>query len=86
MRTDGRFLKDNALTPERLAQITALNDLAARRGESLATMALKWILKDGAVTSVLVGASRPEQVLDDLKVLNSPDFTDEELAIIDQNS
>lgn len=86
MRTDGRFLKDNALTPERLAQITALNDLAARRGESLATMALKWILKDGTVTSVLVGASRPEQVLDDLKVLQSPDFTEEELAIIDQNS
>ena len=86
MRTDGRFLKDNALTPERLDQITALNDLAARRGESLATMALKWILKDGAVTSVLVGASRPEQVLDDLKVLQSPDFTEEELAIIDQNS
>lgn len=86
MRTDGRFLKDNALTPERLAQITALNDLAARRGESLATMALKWILKDGAVTSVLVGASRPEQVLDNLKVLQSPDFTEEELAIIDQNS
>lgn len=86
MRTDGRFLKDNALTPERLAQITALNDLAARRGESLATMALKWILKDGAVTSVLVGASRPEQVLDDLKVLQSPDFTEEELSIIDQNS
>ncbi len=86
MRTDGRFLKDNALTPERLAQITALNDLAARRGESLATMALKWILKDGAVTSVLVGASRPEQVLDDLKVLQSPDFTEEELAIIDQTS
>ncbi len=86
MRTDGRFLKDNALTPERLAQITALNDLAARRGESLATMALKWILKDGTVTSVLVGASRPEQVLDDLKVLQSPDFTEEELAIIDRNS
>lgn len=86
MRTDGRFLKANALTPERLAQITALNDLAARRGESLATMALKWILKDGAVTSVLVGASRPEQVLDDLKVLQSPDFTEEELAIIDRNS
>ena len=86
MRTDGRFLSDNALTPQRLAQIRALNDLAARRGESLATMALKWILKDGAVTSVLVGASRPEQVLDDLKVLQSPDFTAEELAVIDENS
>lgn len=86
IRTDGRFLQESSLTPERLAQIRALNELAAARGESLATMALKWILKDGAVTSVLVGASRPAQILDDLKVLQSPGFTAEELAIIDQNS
>lgn len=86
IRTDGRFLQESSLTPQRLAQIRALNELAAARGESLATMALKWILKDGAVTSVLVGASRPAQILDDLKVLQSPDFTAEELAIIDQNS
>ncbi|PWM75554.1 MAG: L-glyceraldehyde 3-phosphate reductase [Bacillota bacterium] len=86
IRTDGRFLKDSALTPERLDQIRALNEIAANRGESLATMALKWILHDGAVTSVLVGASRPEQILDDLKVLDSPDFTPDELARIDQNS
>ncbi|PWM55924.1 MAG: L-glyceraldehyde 3-phosphate reductase [Subdoligranulum variabile] len=84
--TDGRFLKGSALTPERLAQIRALNDLAARRGESLAAMALRWILRDGAVTSVLVGASRPEQLLDDLNVLQSPPLTQEELAFIDANS
>ena len=86
MRTDGRFLNDSALTDERLAQIRVLNDLAAARGESLATMALRWILRDGAVTSVLVGASRPEQLLDDLKVLNSPALSAEELRIIDANS
>ena len=83
IRTDGRFLHAEQLTPERLDQIRALNELAARRGESLATMALRWVLRDGAVTSVLVGASRPEQVLEDLKVLQSPAFTEEELRLID---
>ena len=86
IRTDGRFLHDDTLTPERLDQIRALNELAAARGESLATMALMWILKDGAVTSVLVGASRPAQILDDLKVLEGPGLTDEELALIDKYS
>ena len=86
IRTDGRFLHADNLTPERLDQIRALNELAAARGESLATMALKWILKDGAVTSVLVGASRPAQILDDLKVLEGPGLTDEELALIDKYS
>ena len=86
IRTDGRFLHADTLTPERLDQIRALNELAAARGESLATMALKWILKDGAVTSVLVGASRPAQILDDLKVLEGPGLTDEELALIDKYS
>ena len=84
IRTDGRFLHAEQLTPERLSQIRALNELAARRGESLATMALRWVLRDGAVTSVLVGASRPEQILEDLKVLQSPAFTEEELRLIDQ--
>lgn len=86
IRTDGRFLHADTLTPERLDQIRALNELAAARGESLATMALKWILKDGAVTSVLVGASRPAQILDDLKVLEGPGLTDEELALIEKYS
>ncbi len=59
--TDGRFLKETALTPERLSQIRALNELAKKRGQTLAEMALSWILKDGDVTSVLIGASRPNR-------------------------
>ena len=58
VRTDGRFLKESALTEEKLAQIRALNEIAAARGQTLAEMALAWILKDGQVTSVLIGASR----------------------------
>ena len=81
--TDGRFLKASQLTEEKIASIRGLNELAAQRGESLAQMALKWVLKDGIVTSVLVGASKPEQILDNLKVLESAPFTDEELKKID---
>lgn len=82
--TDGRFLRKEQLTDEKLACIAALNELAARRGESLAQMALKWVLKDGDVTSVLIGASRPQQILDNLKVLQSASFTQEELDAIDR--
>ena len=81
--TDGRFLKASQLTEEKISSIRGLNELAAQRGESLAQMALNWVLKDGIVTSVLVGASKPEQILDDLKVLESAPFTDEELKKID---
>ena len=63
-----------------------LNEIAKERGESLAQMALKWVLKDHVVTSVLIGASKPSQVLDNLKVLESADFTEEELKRIDQAS
>lgn len=84
MKTDGRFLQENALTPERLEQIRKLNDLAAQRGQSLAEMALSWILKDGIVTSVLVGASKPQQILDDIRAVENTKFTAEELKIIDE--
>ena len=84
IRTDPRFLKESALTAERLEQIRALNELAAERGQSLAQMALAWVLKDGVVTSVLIGASRPEQVLDNLKAIRNTGFTAEELRRIDQ--
>lgn len=83
IRTDGRFLKESALTQQRLAQIRALNDLALQRGQTLAEMALSWILRDGIVTSVLVGASRPEQILDNIKATCNTTFTCEELALID---
>ena len=86
VRTDGRFLKESALTEEKLAQIRALNEIAASRGQTLAEMALAWILKDGEVTSVLIGASRPEQILDNIKALENTTFTKEELEAIDKAS
>ena len=83
VRTDGRFLKENSITPERIAQIHALNEIAAGRGQTLAQMALSWILRDGEVTSVLIGASKPSQILDNIGIVNAPVFSCEELAAID---
>lgn len=82
--TDGRFLKKEQLTETKLQQIQALNEIAEQRGESLAQMALKWVLKDDVVTSVLIGASKPEQILDNIKVIDSADFSEEELQKIDE--
>lgn len=79
IKTDGRFLKEAALTEERLGQIRKLDELAKRRGQTLAEMALAWVLRDGAVTSVLVGASKPSQILDNLKALKNTGFSQEEL-------
>ena len=84
IRSDGRFLKESALTPQRLEQIQDLNELARQRGQSLAEMALAWLLRDPAVTSVLIGASKPEQILDNLKAVQSADFSQEELEMIDR--
>ncbi|MBI0125900.1 aldo/keto reductase [Bifidobacterium sp. W8101] len=84
IRADGRFLKESALTPQRLKQIQDLNELARQRGQSLAEMALAWLLRDPAVTSVLIGASKPEQILDNLKAVQSADFSQEELEMIDR--
>ena len=83
VNTDGRFLHADQFSEERLASIRRLNAIAAARGESLAQMALKWVIRDGIVTSVLIGASRPQQILENLKVLGSADFTEEELREID---
>lgn len=84
IRTDNRFLKESALTEERIRQIRELNELAAGRGQSLAQMALAWVLKDGVVTSVLVGVSRAEQLLDNIKALDNTKFEENELAEIDR--
>lgn len=83
IRTDGRFLQENALTDERLAQIHSLNKIAQQRGQTLAEMALAWILRDGVVTSVLIGASKPSQILDNIGALKNTSFSAEELAKID---
>ena len=86
IRRDGRFLKESAITEERLSQIKALQEIAMERGQSLAQMALSWILRDGEVTSVLIGASRPEQIREDVKIVERTNFTAEELERIDQIS
>lgn len=86
IKTDGRFLKESALTDEKLEKIRGLSKIAARRGQTLAEMALAWILKDGAVTSVLIGASKPSQILDNIKALDNTSFSAEELEEIDKLS
>ena len=86
IRTDGRFLQESSLSEERLAQIRALNEIAANRGQTLAEMALAWILRDGIVTSVLIGASKPSQILDNIGALKNTTFSPEELAAIDKIS
>ena len=86
IRTDGRYLKEATLAPHRMEQIRRLNDLAAQRGESLAQMALGWLLRQEEVTSVLIGASKPQQILDNVKALSCAPFTEEELRLIDSIS
>lgn len=81
--TDGRFLHKEQLGEDRISVIRKLNDLASKRGETLAQMALKWVIKDSDVTSVLIGASKPQQILENLKVMQAADFSDEELKLID---
>lgn len=82
IRTDGRFLQEKTVQAK-MRKIQQLNEVAKERGESLAQMALKWVRKDEDVTSVLIGASKPEQILENLKVLESAAFTKEELEKID---
>ena len=80
---EAHFFKPDFLKPETIAHVRALNDIARRRGQSLAQMALAWALRDRRVTSALIGASRPEQVIDGVKALDKPDFSGEELKAID---
>ena len=86
IRKDGRFLKESILTAERMEQIRKLNELAVQRGEKLADMALAWLLQKKEVTSVLIGASKTQQILDNIKAIHSAPFTEEELQKIDEYS
>lgn len=81
---DPRFLQKSALTPERLDQIRRLNDVAAGRGQTLAQMALSWALRDKQVCSVIIGASRPEQIAENAFVAQKAAFDAKELALIDE--
>jgi len=84
VKTDGRFLNESRLTADRIEQARKLNELALQRGQTLAEMALSWILRDGIVTSVLIGASKPQQILDNIKATENTHFTEEELKKIDE--
>ena len=78
------FLKEKDITPEKIKLISKLNDIAKGRGQTLAEMAVVWNLKRGHLTSVLVGASRPEQIRDNVAALEKREFSDDELAAIDK--
>lgn len=84
IRTDGRFLKENAINEETLKKIRALGAIAQERGQSLAQMALAWILRDNDITSVLIGASKPAQILDNIGMLSNISFSAEERRKIDE--
>jgi L-glyceraldehyde 3-phosphate reductase len=82
--TSGIFLKESSITEDKLEKIRQLNELANQRGQKLVHMALSWILKDERITTVLIGASKPEQVTDSIECLKNISFSDEELNKIDE--
>lgn len=84
VRTDGRFLKENQIISEKIDGIKKLNEIAKRRGQTLAEMALAWNLKDDSITSVIIGASKPSQILDNIKAIENTSFSSEELSEIDE--
>ena len=88
MARDGRYLKADRLDEKTLQTIRSLKTIADARGETLTQLALQWVLRDPVVTSALIGASRPEQIRENVAALNAPELTEEELekigAILDQ--
>ena len=84
--TDGRFLNKNSLSDEKMSKIKKLNEVALARGETLAQMSLNWLFKDASVTSVIIGASKPEQIKENVKIIDGKPFVKEELDLIDQIS
>ena len=84
IKTDGRFLKETNISPDVLERIKKLNDLAKGRGQTLAQMALSWVYAKEGITSVLIGASKPEQILENLKMIENISFTRQELELIDE--
>lgn len=84
VKTDGRFLKESSISEEVLLKIRKLDSLAKERGQSLAQMALSWVYSKKSITSVLIGASRPSQITENIKMLENYSFTNEELDMIDK--
>lgn len=84
IKKDGRYLKEDALTENRLSQIRELNKIALNRGQSLAQMALSWVLRDGEVTSVLIGASKAQQIKENIQIIDAKEFKQDELDEINK--
>jgi L-glyceraldehyde 3-phosphate reductase len=80
---DGRYMNEAKISEEKLAKVRALNEMARGRGQSLAQMAIAWLLRDERVTTVLLGASTPQQMLDNIGTLKNMSFTADELAGIE---
>ena len=83
VRTDGRFLNEKSISDEVMVKVLKLNEIAKRRGQTLAQMALSWIYSKNGVTSVLIGASKPQQIIENVKMLENTSFSDSELKEID---
>ena len=83
IKTDGRFLKESAVSDETLKKVRALAEIAKRRGQTLAQTALAWIMRDNDITSVLIGASKPSQIFDNVGMLSNMTFSPEERKQID---
>ena len=81
---DPRYLKPSMIDERLCRQTAALGEIAAARGQTTAQLALQWVLRDGIVTSALIGASRPEQITENIAALSFPALTAEELAAIDE--
>ena len=84
VKKDGRFLKESSLSEELLKKIQRLNEIAYNRGQTLAQMALSWVYRQKGITSVLIGASKPEQITENLKMADNLSFTEDELLAIDK--
>ncbi len=84
MAVDNRFLKPDSLTEDTLRRVRALKEIADARGQKLHHLALQWVLRDEVITSALIGASRPEQILDNVQILSMPPLSGEELRRIDE--
>lgn len=86
VKTDGRFLKESSISPEVMDKVKRLNELAKSRGQTLAQMAMGWVYNHEGVTSVLIGASSKEQIIENLGMLQNTAFTKEEMDIIDKTA
>lgn len=84
VKTDGRFLRENDIKPDLIEKIRALDYIAKQRGETLAQMSLQWVMKDGDVTSVLIGASKPEQIKENTAAFDGAPLSYEELKMIEE--